>query len=227
MQVAWTPTNVKLGELLGFVAYNDLPGLSGVLPFNQATLNGPVDLEHVTTLTGVSFPNLTSMDPTGAFGGYITVSSSSSITSISAPLLTIIGNGFSAYSNTVLTTITLPLLQSIFQSRFSCNSNAALTALSLPAYVSGPGGLQCNDNPLLVSASFPLFVPGDTDDINFLNCALNAASVNQLLHRAVLNAGYLNGTIRLDGGTNAAPSGQGIADKATLIGRPGLSVSTN
>jgi len=59
----------------------------------------------------------------------------------------------------------------------------------------------------------------------FTNNALSADTVNVILARAVANTGFV-GTIQLDGGTNAAPTGQGITDKATLLTR-GVTLTTN
>lgn len=61
--------------------------------------------------------------------------------------------------------------------------------------------------------------------VQWPSCALNAASVNQILAQCV--ASNVSGcTIDISGGTSAAPSGQGVADKATLIGN-GNTVNTN
>ena len=78
----------------------------------------------------------------------------------------------------------------------------------------------------LTTVSFPLYLPTDGAIINFSDCALTAASVNHILARAIANAGYVTGIINTSGGTSAAPSGQGIADKAALILR-GCTVTTN
>jgi hypothetical protein len=68
--------------------------------------------------------------------------------------------------------------------------------------------------------------------VDFSDCALNAASVNNILH-SVLQSEILEGggggsgdTLQLQGGTNAAPTGQGILDKATLA-TMGCTVTTN
>ena len=59
----------------------------------------------------------------------------------------------------------------------------------------------------------------------FGDCALNVGSVNAILASLVAGAAT-GGTLDLPGGTNAAPTGQGILDVATLISR-GWSVTTN
>jgi len=101
-----------------------------------------------------------------------------------------------------------------------------LVSLQLPSLVTISGGVTMNGCVSLTTVSFPLYLPTNGAIINFSDCALTAASVNHILARAVANAGYVTGTIDTSLGTNAAPTGQGIADKATLIGR-GCTVTTN
>lgn len=57
------------------------------------------------------------------------------------------------------------------------------------------------------------------------NNALTVSAVNAIL-AAFVAAGRATGTLTLNGGTNAAPTGQGITDKATLVAS-GWSVLTN
>ena len=59
----------------------------------------------------------------------------------------------------------------------------------------------------------------------FSDCALNVGSVNAILASLVAGAAT-GGTLYLNGGTNSLPTGQGILDVETLIGR-GWSVTTN
>lgn len=61
----------------------------------------------------------------------------------------------------------------------------------------------------------------------FRNNQLSAASVNHILAKLVTaNDGQWAGSVQLDGGPNAAPTGQGIIDAATLVSR-GANVYTN
>lgn len=101
-----------------------------------------------------------------------------------------------------------------------------LITVSFPNLVTVPSPFIITGNPLLSTLTAPSLVPTNGKIIDWSGNALLAASVNALLARGVANAGFTTGTIRLNGGTNAAPSGQGIADKATLIGR-GVTVNTN
>jgi hypothetical protein len=82
------------------------------------------------------------------------------------------------------------------------------------------------DCPNLTTLSMPKYLPADGTTHALYNNNLDETSVNSFLARCVANVAYVNGSIDLSGGTNAAPTGQGIADVSTLIGR-GVSVSTN
>jgi len=199
MQVAWTPTDVVLGEQFQFRSGVGMTATT--LTFTAATSKGGYVIENAPNLTTVSFPNLVSEDPAGAFSGK-----------------------FNIDANPVLTSLTAPLLQTA--NSFDVDGNIALPTLSLPSLVTVNGGFFAFGCTLLSSVSLPVYVPTNGDDQNFNACALTAASVNHILRRCVLNAGYVSGTVTLDGGTNAAPTGQGVADVVTLTGR-GVTVVTN
>lgn len=67
---------------------------------------------------------------------------------------------------------------------------------------------------------------GDSIVINLSGNAFNVASVNGTLAALVASGQVTNSTIQLNGGTMAAPTGQGLLDKATLI-LAGNEVDTN
>lgn len=71
------------------------------------------------------------------------------------------------------------------------------------------------------------FISIDTGFVTLQSNAINQTSINTILNTLVV-ANKTTGTriFRSNGGTNAAPSGQGITDKNTLISR-GWEVSTN
>ena len=60
---------------------------------------------------------------------------------------------------------------------------------------------------------------------SFSGCSLSANSVNSILANAISN-GMSSGNIDLTGGTNSAPTGQGLVDKSNLI-LAGVTVDTN
>jgi hypothetical protein len=101
-----------------------------------------------------------------------------------------------------------------------------MESISAPNLVSVTGGIQITGAVFLTSVSLPMYLPSNGTSVNFGTDALSAATVNHLLARCVANVAYVSGTVSLNGGTSAAPTGQGIIDKATLIGR-GVTVNTN
>jgi hypothetical protein len=110
---------------------------------------------------------------------------------------------------------------------FNFNHAKDLVEISFPNLVSVPstGFLVCKNATLLTTVLLPNFLPGNGLTIDFSGCALTAASVNAILARCIANAAYVTGTVTLTGGTNAAPTGQGLTDKAALILR-GVTVTT-
>lgn len=215
MQVAWTPTNQKLGEDIGFF-HSDIYGytLSGItsLTFNQSQTNAGFWIADASDLVTIAFPNITTIlgVASSAIGGSYTsllIKDCAKLTTILAPLLTHIDAGLAILNNTLLTSISLPSL------------------VDIDPFNQG-GGDAISGNTALISLSLPAWVPTNGITYSFFGNALNAASVNGLLARGVANVGFVSGAMTLAGGTNAAPSGQGIADKATLIGR-GVTVNTN
>jgi hypothetical protein len=191
-------------------------------------------------LTGaISFPALTFI-----FSD-LQVQSNTLMTSLSAPLLTTIQNIAQLSGCTALASINFNSLQTV-GNFFLLSNDTSLTTLSLPALVSVGNDFQFDGCTSLTSASFPslttlapqnffsingsgctllasLSIPvlaSVTDGFTFtMNaCALNAASVNLVLHRGTTWA-VVGSDFELAAGTNAAPSGAGVADKATLIGQ--------
>lgn len=144
---------------------------------------------------------------------------SSVLTILSLPALVSV-NDFTVYNNATLTTINTPLLAT--GGAFYIALNPVLTGLSFPSLTTS-AAFYANDNPALTAFFAPNWLP--SADVNFVGCALDAASVNHILARCVA-AGLSGFTVDVSGGTNAAPTGQGIADVATLTGA-GNTVTTN
>ena len=239
MQVAWDPTTLKLGEMLGFFTYGDLPGITKIQFLGTTSLAG-FDIESMNDMTELDFPNLVSIDPTNVQGGYFYCDSNTALTSLSVPALASVGGYFNCSSNAALTSLSIPALASV-GTTFYCDYNTALTSLSVPALASVGGDFTCSFNAALTSLSVPAlasvgttfycesntalttvdvssWVPTDGTTIDFSSCALNAASVELILRRCVL-AGVTTCTINLSGGTNAGLSSlsvQGQTDAATL-----------
>lgn len=203
MQVAWTPTTAKLGEDIGYYIGADIPETD--LVFSAATSGSGFQLFLGPTTKTLSFPNLVSIDPLGVSFTGLSVGLATNMTSISAPLLSIIGGAGL-------------LIQGL----------SSITSLSFPSLTHVLSGITIKLNPLLTTISIPSYNVLNTETFDFSGNALTASTVNAILARLVLNPGYVSGVLDLSGGTNAAPTGQGIVDKATLIGRiPGVTVTTN
>ena len=181
----------------GVFTYGDIPAGIAV-QFNHTTTLGGFDIES-GILQSIDFPNLVSVDPSNVQGGYLFFSGSS-LTTISAPLLGVVGGSV------------------------NFTSNAALVTLDLSALTSA-GGVFVQSNAALTSVLIPDFLPTDGRNLLFDGNALDATSVNLVLARCVA-AGVTTCTINLSGGTNSAPTGQGIIDAAALV-LAGNTVTTN
>ncbi len=161
-----------------------------------------ITVDSNTALTSVSFPKLK------AAVNHLLITNNQNLTSFSAPIPTRCGFAPAheqwGWDGNNLTTLNLSALVNIDSVALTGGSNPGLTTITF------------NANPI---------IPDVGNSIIFDSCALNAATVNRILAIGVAN-GLTQAFIKLDGGTNAAPSGQGIADKATLIGN-GCTVVTN
>ena len=97
-------------------------------------------------------------------------------------------------------------------------SLTTITTLSLPNFTTLGGDLFF-DNTALVSLSMPMLTYLNGNTYAFDSSALDAASVEGILARAVVS-GVTSATIQLDGGTNAplsSLSAQGQIDYAALV----------
>lgn len=225
----------------GGVSFDDNASLTAVDLSSLVSATG-LSFRNDPSLAELSFPSLTTI----AGGGSI-AADNAVLTSLSMPELTNVdGNFFGLYSLNLsefpldslvsvggvfyifgwpnIESLSYPLLQTAQILLWS--GNPSLTSVSLPAFTTAIGDLQISGNSSLVSVSLPVYLPTNGTSIDLDSCALDAASVNHILARAVANPAYVSGSIFLDGGTNAAPTGQGIIDKATLQGR-GVTVTTN
>lgn len=147
------------------------------------------------------------------------------IASLSMPAFQTLAGDFNLHDDPAVGSINLPSLTSC--SSITTVNDATLTTLSCPALTSvSSGNLNCSTCPLLTSVNIGSAVIADFGTIDFSGCALNAASVNSILARCVASNVH-NCDIELSGGTNSAPTGQGLSDKATLLASPGNTVNTN
>lgn len=182
-----------------------------------------------------------------SIGGNFTSQSCTGCTSISMSTLNGTGGNLDFNTCTSLITITLTNFQNV-SGTFNFNGCSSLVNFSMPALqgiqdmtftgctvlqtvtlnslINVAGNITGNGNAALTTFSIPNAGFGtDGNTINLSGCALLAATVNQVLARGVAS-GVVAYTFTLNAGTNAAPSGQGVVDKATLIGL-GNTVTTN
>lgn len=196
-----------------------------------------LSLDTNTAYTGVvNLPSLTTMTESGVG---LEIVNCAHLTSVSAPNFTTCQGIITIDNDPALISITLSSLQFLGQD-LDCSGNALLTALSLPVLTSVGSlgsaffanayfGAGINGTVGVATPLTSIIIPGviftNGMAIDFQGCALGAASINQILRRAVVS-GLTTAVITLQGGTNAAPSGQGVADKAALIAA-GNTVTTN
>jgi hypothetical protein len=142
-------------------------------------------------------------------------------------LLTIFSVSSNAFSGTLPSFATCTLLTS-----FNVSSNAfsgTLPSFATCTLLTGfsVGGVTGNQFSGVTAGSFA--TQKSLNTANFAINALPAAAVNQILADFVVSLGISGRvvcTVTLSGGTNAAPTGQGILDEATLIAA-GWTVTTN
>lgn len=136
-----------------------------------------------------------------------------------------VGGDFDWVTDADAVTVSMPNLTSV-GGYFTFWGWASMTTLSMPLLATVVGNFTLDPNPVLANLDLSSFLPTNGTDIAVSGCDLTAASVNHVLARCVANAGYVTGNVVMNGGTNSAPTGQGITDKNTLTAR-GVTVVTN
>lgn len=216
------PGNLDAGAFFGYSIFGELgfTALTYEPPLNECGIV-IVDTNILATL---SAPNLTAIDATNSFDGSLEVISNASLVSISFPKLDIVPT-LDIESNSALSSIDLTLLGTLF-ANLTFSNNDSIVSLNLGNLISVGGNIDIADNNSLTTINLSRFNPANGSNDIYSGNALLAASVNAILHRYILQSGYVSGSIDLSGGTNAAPTGQGIVDAAALTTR-GVSVTTN
>jgi len=204
--VEWTGT-FKMDEGLGFFTYGDIVDhegniYEGPLTFDQAYSVPGFDIESTTGVTEINFTNLIAIDPNNTQNGFIWITGHIALISVSAPnLVTLSGD-------------------------INIRNNPAITSIDLSSLTSFGVSIHLDNSPFLTEVDLSSLIPSNGQTLTFSNCALDATNVNAILARCVSNAGFVTGTVNLTGGTNSAPTGQGITDSGILLGR-GVDVTTN
>jgi hypothetical protein len=209
-------TTLNVGNLIYELYLSDCPA------FNTITTLAPFvyvqDNSGDSQITTVSAPNATSFSLNSFYGS-----------SISLPLATYVQ--LTWYSNDLSSiSINCPSVTTMW---IELTNSSTITSITMPPSIITYERVDIGANTSLTSIS--LGVIGTIKTVNgtagFQNNALDETSVNGILALLVSLDGT-NGTtlftesVYLDSGTNAAPTGQGIIDKQTLIDR-GCNVETN
>ena len=208
----------------------------------------PTTMALLTTLStpllayvgGLYSPNtmasLTSLSSTSLayVGGNFLPGRMALLTSLSFPSLAYVGGNFNPDTMASLTSQLYPSLAYV-GGAFGTTTMVGLTSFSAPAlvYVGGAINIAASANVVSVVIGTAGTTKKLPTSITLSNMKLDAASVNGML-AVLVSLDGTNGTtlwgagctLTINGGTNAAPSGQGIIDKATLIARTAV-VTTN
>jgi hypothetical protein len=153
---------------------------------------------------------------------------------INLPLYTNCGGDFYATGLPLLRSLQAPLLTEIlgllnFQNNLLPNTTSGLlTDVNFDSLQHLVGDFICAGNPSLVDLAFPALTHFEGFHWSCIGCALSEASINSILVTlANLSPPYQpTGFIDLELGTNAAPTGAGLAAKSALQGT-GVTVNTN
>ncbi len=204
----WTPSSINLYEDLAWeFATEALTSLTG----NVSALNKALYFSSsCSSLESISFPNLVSIT------GLLSIEELPALTTVSFPSLETCNDGLSIFSCPV-TSLDLSSLEEV--SAILALYDLAITSLDLSSLVACGSGSQVKSCASLTSIDLSSFVPTNGADYDFSWNALTAECVNAILARFVANASYVSGSIALNEGTNAEPTGQGLTDVTTLTGR--------
>jgi len=220
--IEWEPSSVELFSKTGMSFYDaEVTSLS----LNMEEILQSIYIEGMGSLASLSFPNLVSVLDDGN-EPVISISDCVSLVSIDFPKLSLMEIYLSIWGCPNLTTINLPALEEV---RSLYIESSAMTSLDLSALVTAGGkgmDISVTGNTVLESIDLSSLVPISQGKFYFSGNALTAESVNAILARFVANAEFVLGTVDLSGGTNAAPTGQGLTDVDTLRAR-GVTVRVN
>lgn len=221
--IEWEPSSVKFFSKTGMKFYDNDEVTS--LSLNMEEMFRSIYVEEMGSLASLSFPNLVSFlynedEPV------ISISDCVNLVSIDFPKLALMETSLRIWGCPNLTTINLPALE---EARCLYIESSAMTSLDLSALVTAGGkgmDISVTGNTVLESIDLSSLVPISKGKFYFSGNALTAESVNAILARFVANAEFVLGTVDLSGGTNAAPTGQGLTDVNTLRAR-GVTVIVN
>ena len=221
---------ISEGPISSAVLVNSITIISTVLTTFSAPLllycNNGINING-SALTSINLNSLASVNAGITFQNTV-------LTAISLPSLLICGT-LTIQSNTLLASISLPVITSITNIQISgIQSNFTTFNLPLIQYIGivGSGSISILTQTALTTFSFGTSLKAVGGTVSFSGCALNQASVDNILVRLAALDGtggtvaYSSKTVTLNGGTNSTPSATGLAAKAILVGR-GCTVTNN
>lgn len=196
----------------------NLPVLTSVDFTSLSSCGGGCGVFDSPLIVTVAFPAMVTA------GGFFGAARNDLLVNFSAPMITTIGGDLQIYQNPVIGAVSLPSL--VTAANGISGGSSGITSFSAPALTTiTAGDIFMDSCANLTSVSMPNVIFSDGSQMTWDSDSLDATSVNQILHRGVVS-GTTSSTYELGNGSNAAPTGQGIIDKGTLIAA-GNSVNTN
>lgn len=213
------------------------PALTGITGDSTCTALASISISNsgVTSLTLGGAANMTQIDmtfcPVVSFiaNALQTITGDilmdvTSLTTITLPNLTTVGNQLALTSSPFAGTLSLPALVSIGSPVVDLQNNTSLVTLAAPNLVTMSSGIACRASTSLANLSLGSYLPSVGTNIDCFDCALATAAIDMILSRCVASAGWGFGGefVDLSGGTNlshALWSAAALADEATLVGR--------
>jgi hypothetical protein len=212
----------------GFVV-NTAPLLTTLTLTALTVVNGKLTLATLNALATIAMANLQYVN------GDFNLQTVPLLTTLTLTNLKNVNGSLQSSTMSVLTSISLPALQNVTGLIFFGTSSPLLTSVSMPSLVRAGSTITMNSGTAALT-SFTLGTIGTlkqlAGNVVLSSCALTAASVNAIL-AVVASLDGTNGTTAFGAGriltltgTSAAPTGQGLIDKAAIQAR-GATVNTN
>ena len=150
MEIAWTSTTTKLGEIYMFMYLGDAPGID-TITFSAPTSIGGVTILYSTAVgpTDMEFPNMVTIDPTNSVGGgfYFEGSGLAPLETVNFPVLTATGGPVFVDHCPSLTVFNCPMLATVGQ--YLNVTSTAVSSLDLSLLASVGNNVEVNLNPNL------------------------------------------------------------------------------
>jgi hypothetical protein len=186
---------------------------SFVIDHNQNLSNLNLNLVTQTAKITIAENNLSSFSLPILTKGEVSINETN-LNSISLPLLS---NGIIGLYNSLVTNLSLP---SLANGSIDVLGNSLLTSILFPQLTNCEGIMRIQNNIQLNTIAFPILTTFTNlnDQISFSNNSLTSTSINYILNKIVNTTPLAGKNIIVSGQVPiAAPTGQGLIDKQTLI----------